>query len=314
MCTTGWQFEAVRSVVYPRIAVYTGLGVVSPPITLSSIPTFSMSAATATIPALASIMAAGTTPPASTLQDPSVKRSLPLPAKLVKRILDLEFVDMVELVPDSWRYQEEEAKCCHQPKRQRRGPVTDILLWVECYVSLVEVLCTGHPDKVPEFMAYQQTIVKAHRTFLGEGWVTYDTCFRRKAAAMKSLQWGQVDFNLYNETFTGRAKSLVRCQYCASEHHTSTECTFAPELPHQATSSRQVQTRYDTSRLANNICNLFNHKYGDQCKFSPCKFTHLCSECRGRHPASQCRQRPAPFSRTPRGERAESPGRASGKK
>ena len=314
MCTTGRQFEAVRSVVYPRIAVYTGLGVVSPPITLSSIPTFSMSAATATIPALATMMAAGTTPPVFTLQDPSVKRSLPLPAKLVKRILDLEFVDMVELVPDSWRYQEEEAKCCHQPKRQRRGPVTDILLWVECYASLVEVLCTGHPDKVPEFMAYQRTIVKAHRTFLGEGWVTYDTCFRRKAAAMKSLQWGQVDFNLYNETFTGRAKSLVRCQYCASEHHTSTECTFASELPHQSTSSRQVQTRYDTSQLANNICNLFNHKYGDQCKFSPCKFTHLCSECRGRHPASQCRQRPAPFSRTPRGERAESPGRASGKK
>ena len=196
------------------------------------------------------------------------------------------------------------------------GPVTDILLWVECYASLVEVLCTGHPDKVLEFMAYQRTIVKAHRTFLGVGWVTYDTCFRRKAAAMKyhsnGGRWILISTTI--EIFTGRAKSLVRCKYCASEHHTSTECTFAPEPPHRSTSSRPVQTRYDTSRLANNICNLFNHKYGDQCSFSPCKFSHLCSECRGRHPASQCRQRPAPFSRTPRGERAESPGRASGKK
>ena len=172
----------------------------------------------------------------------------------------------------------------------------------------------GYPDKIPEFMAYQRTIVKAHRTFLGEGWMTYDICFRRKAAATRSLEWGQVDFNLYNETFTGRAKSISRCKYCASEHHPSTECVFAPELPHQSASSKVAQSRYDSSRLASNICHLYNHKYGDRCRFSPCKFTHLCSECRGTHPASQCRSRSTSSSRTLRGERAESPGRATGKK
>ena len=39
-----------------------------------------------------------------------------------------------------------------------------------------------YQDKVLDLMAYQCTINKAHWTFIGNGWVTYDTCFRRKAA------------------------------------------------------------------------------------------------------------------------------------
>ena len=30
-----------------------------------------------------------------------------------------------------------------------------------------------YPGKVMDLMAYQRTIIKAHRTFLGDGWVTY---------------------------------------------------------------------------------------------------------------------------------------------
>ncbi len=54
-----------------------------------------------------------------------------------------------ELIPDSRRLQEdgEETKCCHQPKRLRQGPVTDIMLWVECYATLVAVLVERYPEK-----------------------------------------------------------------------------------------------------------------------------------------------------------------------
>ena len=218
---------------------------------------------------------------------------------------------MAELVPDSWRLQEEDqgSKCCHQPKRQRRGPVTDILLWVECYSSLVGVLSTGFPTKTPELMAYQRTIVRAHRSFLGEGWVTYDTCFCRRAAATKSLDWGQVDFTLYNETFTGRAKPISRCRHCSSEHHTSTECSFAPEPPRRSSNPRMsfLPPRPEVSQQSNqqpaHRCKLYNHKLGDRCRFNPCKFRHACTECNMRgHPASQCRGKP--------GSRDGSPGRA----
>ena len=43
-------------------------------------------------------------------------------------------------------------------RRLRRGPVTDLLLWIE-------------------LMAYQKTIVRAYWSFSGDGWVTYDFCY-----------------------------------------------------------------------------------------------------------------------------------------
>ena len=81
-----------------------------------------------------------------------------------------------------------------------RGLVTDILLWIEYYASMVVVLSSGFPQKTPELMAYQKTIVTAYRSFSGDGWVTYDSCYRSKAAITKSLDWGWVDFTLYSET------------------------------------------------------------------------------------------------------------------
>ena len=285
---------------YIDLRCYSGLGLL--PISLpSSLPSFSLAGTSATTTTATTTITgkiAATSVVTETSQHP-----WPIPSKLVKRIKELEFVDMAELVPDNWRYEEEEAsKCCHQPKRQRRGPVSDILLWVECYSLLVEVLCTTSPGKMAQFMSYQRTIVRAQRTFTGDGWITYDTCYRRKAAATKSLEWGQVDFNLYNETFTGRAKSIARCKYCSSEHHAAGDCRYAPEHGRLAMSPRQAYARFESSRPSDNICHLFNHKAGNRCRFSPCKFSHSCTECQGSHPASQCRSRP-----TSKGGRFESP-------
>ena len=53
----------------------------------------------------------------------------------------------------------------------------NILLWLECYASLVAVLASRYPTKVGHFMAYQKLIIKAHRMFAGERWVVYDSCF-----------------------------------------------------------------------------------------------------------------------------------------
>jgi len=73
-----------------------------------------------------------------------------LPPKLVKRILNLEFIDMSELIKDQWKpEEEEESNCCHHNWMPYRGPVTDILVWVECYSTLVAVLSTQYPAKVP---------------------------------------------------------------------------------------------------------------------------------------------------------------------
>ena len=278
-----------------------------PTSTLSRVPTFSGTTEGVTV-ATPPILSVTTTPPIP-LPPPAVTvnefPSCTLPAKIVKRIQDLEYVDMAELVPDTWRFHEEESKCCHQNKRPKRGPVTDILLWVECYASMVAVLAPKYPMKVAGLMAYQKTIVRAHRSFAGEGWGTYDSTYRRKASFTKSLDWGQVDFNLYNETFTGRARSINRCRYCLSEHHSSGECVYAPESASHAVPPRLTgRSRYDATRFSTQPCHLYNNRAGNRCRFTPCRFAHTCTECRGSHPASQCRSRPPP----PKLPRSESPG------
>ncbi len=76
-------------------------------------------------------------------------------------------------------------------------------------------------------------LTNVSKSFNGDGWVTYDLCYRCKAAAMGSLDWSQVHFTIYNETFAGRAKAIMRCKYCNSELHQSADCTYAPETLQQ---------------------------------------------------------------------------------
>lgn len=132
------------------------------------------------------------------------------------------------------------------------------MVWVECYSSLVSTLATTYPGKTPHLMAYMRTIVKAQRTFTGEGWVTYDSCYRRKVAASKSLDWGVIDFTLYNETFTGRAKALARCRYCSSNLHPS---HYAPTVPYNGgTSQARI---HPPARNQSEVCQLYNGRTGN---------------------------------------------------
>lgn len=110
------------------------------------------------------------------------------------------------------------------------------------------------------------------------GSITSDTCYRRKAAITRCLNWGQVDFTMYNETFTGRASAQ-----CPSQHHTSSSCPIAPEPSPICQPPTMKSTRAPTE-----ICRLFNTKQGDKCRYNPCRFAHVCLDCQGRHPSALC--------------------------
>ena len=228
-----------------------------------------------------------------------------LPPKLVKKILDLDFVDMAELIPDSWRFQEDEgSKCCNRSRRApRRGPVRDLLLWIDCYSRMVLVLLTRFPGKASEFVVYQRTIIAASRDYEDEAWVTYDTCFRRQAAGRKNLNWSQVDFTLYNQSFAGRAKVKLRCKYCLSEFHRSSECEFAPEIPPPAKRPAPgyggFQRRETGNRQPAEYCILFNNPQGNKCRYKPCRYAHICAKCGGPHPESGSLQQRASLKTGP---------------
>ena len=84
-----------------------------------------------------------------------------LPIKLVKRILNLEFVEMSELTVD-----DDTSQATGQP-HPARLPVTTISQWLERFAVMVAIMVTRFPLKAPELFAYQAMIVRAQRGSIG---------------------------------------------------------------------------------------------------------------------------------------------------
>ena len=65
--------------------------------------------------------------------------------KLLKRITNLEFVDMSDLLPETWQVEEAESS----RGRSRRTMVSDIHLWTECFTVYAAVLSKKFPSMAP---------------------------------------------------------------------------------------------------------------------------------------------------------------------
>lgn len=59
----------------------------------------------------------------------------------------------------------------------------------------------------------------------------YDRQFRREALASKDLNWSITDLRVYNEAFTSRTHSIVRCSFCLQDNHVAMYCPKNPHRP-----------------------------------------------------------------------------------
>ena len=206
---------------------------------------------------------------------------------------------MAELLPEAWRVEALESGCCHS-KRPRRELISDFALWTECYATLSAILSARYPTKAPHLAAYLRIVTNASRNYEGAAWASYDMAFRR--ANRRSLDWGRVNHDLYSQAFTGRARSAPRCRYCLAVTHGSADCAYAPNDgrasrsplldtsrpmgPPSLPSSRPSYSRPQTPSGVE-ICRLFNHPGGSQCRFPTCRHAHLCARCHRPHPAAR---------------------------
>ena len=87
-------------------------------------------------------------------------QQLLFPPKLVRRILDLQFVNVAELTTD--------VELLVPGRLAHIHPITDISLWVERFAVMAAILATHFPEKAPEFFVYMATIVRAERNYEGE--------------------------------------------------------------------------------------------------------------------------------------------------
>ena len=161
-----------------------------------------------------------------------------LSAKVAKRILDLDFVEMSEIALD-----DPPVQVPGQPPLPARPPVQDISVWVEKYSVMAALLASRFPEKALELFAYQASIVRAKHNFVDRRWVAFDRCFRREALTPKNLDWPVPNACLYNEAFTGRARAIPRCSFCLQGDHVAQYCPRNPTRPwpgwHQDTSVSQ---------------------------------------------------------------------------
>ena len=293
-------------VVVTQGGAATGLGVLPPSTSIAWVPAFGSSAVTPAVPSLAANAASSVVPSVASLPAVSTVTAgfpvgsylgeglLPVPDKLAQKIVRLEYVEMRELMPETWLKEDEEARNTLSWPKRRAAPVTDILQWLTCYAAMVGVLSKAYPSMVPEFMSYQATIIKCARDFDGLAWAQYDRAYRRQIAQTKELRWSRLNPTLYSLCFAGKARRHIVCSFCLSDNHSSDQCPENPSVLPAAFTSYHTQpgpapTPTGAPKLEK-LCNLFNAKEGPRCNYRNCKFAHKCSVCRGAHARAYCRR------------------------
>ena len=87
-----------------------------------------------------------------------------IPPKLVKRLLEKQYVEMWEMLLETWQL-EAELTCCHA-KHPKHSLVMDISVWMECFATIAAVLSSAYPDEAPHFFAYLRTSTNCNHTLL----------------------------------------------------------------------------------------------------------------------------------------------------
>ena len=210
---------------------------------------------------------------------------VPIPANLARKIWNLEYVELSQLLPEAWLFEDQPRNHCCEKKQTRKAEIKSIFVWLQAYGTLVSVLCHRFPGKIAQLMAYQATIVRCYSDFEGDGWMAYDRAFRRQMAAVRSLDWSELNSTLYNLCFAGRAKRDMVCASCLSRNHKTADCPDSTSSFSSKRLDRRSLRGQDRSERSVEICRLYNARGAPKCHF---KYAHLCIEYRRPHPVSSC--------------------------
>ena len=118
----------------------------------------------------------------------------PIPAKLVKKIQGLQYIDMRDLLPDNivlLRHMEAlDSPSAHPHMAAGTSPrlheANSLLFWAICFSTYIAVLSEAHPSLVKSRPAYLTLIMSEARHNGGDGWISYNSIFRQNAAEDES--------------------------------------------------------------------------------------------------------------------------------
>lgn len=223
-----------------------------------------------------------------------------LTSKVVEKMKAGEYVDFADLPP---------AKGKSRPAPQllegqvivveaadlirTRKVIPDLATWAQCFALYVAVVAAHQPARLPDLMAYQAMVAKASVKFKWPSWVVYDQNFRQEAAENPGQLWARVDPSIYAQCFTGQAKTSENwCSECQGLDHTTGSCPYKSRKRTWSTASSTASSSSASTSWGakgQEVCSKFNRFNGD-CRYGrECRFSHVCSRCRGDHPVSKCK-------------------------
>ena len=153
----------------------------------------------------------------------------PIPAKLVKRIQKLEYVDLRELLPDNLALSEKlealPARSALAPTPEHRE-ITKIVTWVSCLASYIAIVAQTHPERVCDMLAYMRLMVREGHKHGGTGWLKYDCIFRKNNPGPKA-RWDHLDPSLLTIVTNQGYPPRLPCHHCQEPDHAAHECALA---------------------------------------------------------------------------------------
>ena len=199
---------------------------------------------------------------------------------------------MADLLPESLSaaLSEDQSSSKDKSKKRKKGKITQIATWVECFTTYASVVCMQDPSRTWDLFAYMALIVHAARQYKGTEWQSYDTLFRKQAVDHKDWIWANINTSLWTKAFCNATLQDL-CSTCLSLDHTTGDCpeaetpkTNSTDNSQPATSAKQ-QKPNTTSPSQSPICIRYNSR---GCTSATCTYRHICLESHGNHRRTFC--------------------------
>ncbi|MCP3890951.1 MAG: hypothetical protein GY702_19070 [Desulfobulbaceae bacterium] len=216
--------------------------------------------------------------------------------KIRSKIIAGEYVELSLLAPKDetpaslqMSFLEDEENQINFSAAKSKKPAT-LAEWSYLFYSYASIYLPHHPNEAAQLVTYMQRIADMHKeepnTYI---WRFFDEHFRRMREGCKEdpLPWHIHHPQTISNAKAAYFRSLSKAKSNQSAYSYSRKGAQTGGNRGRGRGRGQGQGQQNRS---GNLCNRYNE---GTCTFSPCKFTHLCSICRGVHPAINCKNGPS---------------------
>jgi hypothetical protein len=213
-----------------------------------------------------------------------------IPVKIKEKIWAGEFTDLALLLKSSRQLQEysEEGQIGELQFRNGRLCVTkprgsnfkmSIEQWTSAFIVFISIYLERFPNRSQELLKYLRDVrLAATRS---DSWWKYDEQFRQVQSNNPSRSWGTIDLELWLLYVNGQSPRVPdfagQTRSTAYNSKTTSQITGTPAVKFN---------KQRTSSPKSFSCNYFNS--GSHCPFTPCRYSHVCRLCGGKHAQTVC--------------------------